>query len=111
MIAEYRRLYPAYSPSDVLFAATTAARSWRAAIIEAEERAKAGTPAFAYQLDWVSPKDGGKFGAPHTADIPLVSASYTELWRAWESASPAPAPSRTRMSGVTHSFSNAYLTK
>jgi para-nitrobenzyl esterase len=72
VIAEYRRLYPAYSASDVLFAATTAARSWRAAIIEAEERARAGTPAFLYQLDWVSPRDGGKFGAPHMADIPLV---------------------------------------
>jgi len=72
VIAEYRRLYPAYSASDVLFAATTAARSWRAAIIEAEERAKAGTPAFVYQLDWVSPRDGGKYGAPHMADIPLV---------------------------------------
>ena len=72
VIAEYRRLYPAYSASDVLFAATTAARSWRAAIIEAEERAKAGTPAFVYQVDWVSPRDGGRFGAPHMADIPLV---------------------------------------
>jgi para-nitrobenzyl esterase len=72
VIAAYRRLYPAYSASDVLFAATTAARSWRAAIIEAEERAKAGTPAFVYQVDWVSPRDGGRFGAPHMADIPLV---------------------------------------
>jgi para-nitrobenzyl esterase len=72
VIAEYRRLYPAYSASDVLFAATTAARSWRAAIIEAEERAKAGTPAWAYQVDWVSPREGGKFGAPHMADIPLA---------------------------------------
>jgi para-nitrobenzyl esterase len=72
VIAEYRRLYPAYSASDVLFAATTAARSWRAAIIEAEERAKVGTPAFVYQVDWVSPRDGGRFGAPHMADIPLA---------------------------------------
>jgi para-nitrobenzyl esterase len=72
VIAAYRRLYPAYSASDVLFAATTAARSWRAAIIEAEERAKAGTPAFVYQVDWVSPREGGKFGAPHMADIPLA---------------------------------------
>jgi para-nitrobenzyl esterase len=72
VIATYRRLYPAYSASDVLFAATTAARSRRAAVIEAEERAKAGTPAFVYQLDWVSPREGGRFGAPHMADIPLV---------------------------------------
>lgn len=72
VVASYRRLYPAYSPSDVFFAATTAARSWRAAIVEAELRAAQGSPAFAYQLDWKSPADGGKWGAPHTLDIPLV---------------------------------------
>ena len=72
VIAEYRRLYPAYSASDVLFAATTAARSWRAAIIEAEERARAGTPAYVYEVDWVSPKEGGRLRAPHMTDIPLV---------------------------------------
>ena len=72
VIAEYRRLYPNYSASDVLFAATTAARSWRGAVIEAEERAKSGSPAWAYQLNWVSPRDGGKFGAPHASDIQLV---------------------------------------
>jgi para-nitrobenzyl esterase len=72
VIAEYRRLYPHYSPSDVLFAATTAARSWRGAIIELEERARAGHPTWAYQLDWATPKDGGRFGAPHASDIQFV---------------------------------------
>ena len=72
VIAEYRRLYPKYSASDVLFAATTAGRSWRGAVIEAEERAKSGFPAFAYQLDWASPREGGRFGAPHASDIQLV---------------------------------------
>ena len=70
--AEYRRLYPQYSPADVFFAATTAGRSWRAAVIEAELRAAQGSPAFAYQLDWGSPEDGGKWGAFHTLDIPLM---------------------------------------
>ena len=72
VVAAYRRLYPHYSPSEVYFAATTASRSWRAAIVEAELRAQRGSPAFVYQLDWRSPKDGGKWGAPHTLDIPLV---------------------------------------
>lgn len=72
VVAEYRRLYPHYSPSDVYFAASTAARSWRGALIELEERARAGAPAFAYQLDWSAPREGGIFGAPHTLDIPLV---------------------------------------
>ncbi|MFN4175662.1 carboxylesterase/lipase family protein [Phenylobacterium sp.] len=72
VVAEYRRLYPRYSPSDVLFAATTAARSWRGALIELEARARAGHPTWAYQLDWATPKDGGKFGAPHASDIQFV---------------------------------------
>lgn len=72
VVAEYRRLYPHYTPSDVLFAATTAARSWRGAIIELEERARAGHPTWAYQLDWATPKDGGRFGAPHASDIQFV---------------------------------------
>ncbi|HTE39325.1 MAG TPA: carboxylesterase/lipase family protein [Steroidobacteraceae bacterium] len=72
VIAEYRKLYPKYSPSEVFFAATTAGRSWRGAIVEAELRAQQGSPVFAYQLDWPSPQDGGKWGAPHTIDIPLV---------------------------------------
>jgi para-nitrobenzyl esterase len=72
VVNEYRRLYPRYSPADVFFAATTAGRSWRAAIIEAELRAAQGSPAYAYQLDWGSPLDGGKWGAFHTLDIPLM---------------------------------------
>lgn len=72
VVSEYRRLYPHYSPCDVYFSASTAARSWRGAVIELEERAKAGAPAYAYQLDWRAPAEGGIFGAPHTLDIPLV---------------------------------------
>jgi para-nitrobenzyl esterase len=72
VVAEYRRIYPRYTPSDVFFAATTASRSWRAAIVEAELRAQQGAHAYVYQLDWKSPQDAGKWGAPHTLDIPLV---------------------------------------
>ncbi|MEX0643856.1 MAG: carboxylesterase/lipase family protein [Parvularculaceae bacterium] len=72
VIAEYRRLYPDYSPSDVFFAATTAGRSWRAAWMEAELRAAQGAPTWVYQMDLSSPLDGGKWGAPHTIDIPLA---------------------------------------
>ena len=77
VVAEYRRLYPHYSPADVFFAATTAGRSWRAAIVESELRAAQGSPAFAYQLDWGSPADGGKWGASHALDIPLVFGTLT----------------------------------
>ena len=81
VVSEYRRLYPHYSPSDVYFAASTAARSWRGALIELEARAEAGAPAFAYQLDWRAPRDGGIFGAPHTLDIPLMFGNLeTSEW-------------------------------
>ncbi len=69
VVAEYRALYPDWTPSRVFFAASTASRSWRAAVIEAEARARQGSGAFVYQLDWQAP-DGA--GAPHTLDIPLV---------------------------------------
>jgi para-nitrobenzyl esterase len=72
VVREYRRSYPKYTPSEVFFAATTAGRSWRGQLIEAELRARANAPTWVYQLDWRSPRDGGKWRAPHTLDIPLA---------------------------------------
>lgn len=72
VIAAYRKLYPRYSPTEVFFAATTAGRSWRGAIIEAELRAQQGSPVYAYQLNYRSPIENGRYGAQHGMDIPLV---------------------------------------
>jgi para-nitrobenzyl esterase len=75
VVDEYRRLYPQATASEVFFAATTAGRSWRGAIEELEARARQQqpqAPTWAYQLDWGSPLDGGRFRAFHTLDIPLV---------------------------------------
>jgi para-nitrobenzyl esterase len=79
VVAEYRRLYPDESPSDVFFAATTAARSWKSMVMESERRARqGGAPTYVFQLNWRTPVDGGKWKAPHTLDIPLVfdNAAY-----------------------------------
>ncbi len=72
VVATYRKLYPDYSPSDVFFAATTAARSWKGMVLESECRARQGGPTWTYYVNWPSPVDGGKWKAPHTIDIPLV---------------------------------------
>jgi para-nitrobenzyl esterase len=72
VVARYRELYPHYSPTEVFFAATTAGRSWRGQLIEAEERARAGAPAFVYQLDLPTTVEGGRLRAMHTADIALA---------------------------------------
>ena len=79
VVAEYRRLFPDYDAGQIFFAATTAGRSWRAQLIEAEERARAGAPAYVYQLDFPHP-------APHTADIPLLFGTFAD-----PSASPVSA--------------------
>jgi para-nitrobenzyl esterase len=72
VIEQYRRLFPGLSPTDLFFAATTASRSWRGAIEELQARARAGSPTYAYQIDWRTRLDGGRLGAFHTIDIALA---------------------------------------
>lgn len=71
VIAAYRRWFPERTAEEVFIAATTASRSWRAQVIEAEERARAGVPAFVYQLDFAR--------AAHSDDIGLVFATATGM--------------------------------
>ncbi|WP_324797164.1 carboxylesterase/lipase family protein [Brevundimonas sp.] len=72
VVAWYRREHPEMTPDQVLIRATTAARSWRAAVVEAEMRAAQGSPAWVYQLDWPGRLANGRTGAFHTSDIPLM---------------------------------------
>jgi para-nitrobenzyl esterase len=75
VIASYRRWYPDYSPADVFFASTTASRSWRGQIIEAERRAAQAAAAphtWVFQFDWPTPVEGGRWGAHHGLDVPFV---------------------------------------
>jgi para-nitrobenzyl esterase len=71
VVAQYRRLFPEHGPEQIFFAATTAGRSWRAQVEEADARARAGAPTWVYRLDFASPVEPWR-GAPHTLDIPLV---------------------------------------
>jgi len=75
VIASYRRWYPDYSPADVFFASTTASRSWRGQVIEADRRAaqaEAAAHTWVFQFDWPTPIDGGRWGAHHGLDVPFV---------------------------------------
>ena len=71
IVAAYRRHCPAPSPADIFYRATTDGRSWRPQIVEAEARARAGRPAYVYQLDFASPTRPGR-GAFHGLDIALM---------------------------------------
>ncbi len=77
-IALYRKLYPQLPPAQVFLRATSAGRSWRAQVIEAEARARQGAPTFVYQLDYPSRRDSGRYGAYHMLDIPLVFTNTHE---------------------------------
>jgi para-nitrobenzyl esterase len=77
VVAQYRKNYPKYSPSDVFFAATTACRSWHSMLIEADTRARqtGGAPVWVYYFNWTSPYADGKWGASHGIDVPFVFAN------------------------------------
>jgi para-nitrobenzyl esterase len=73
IVADYRKLHPHDTPSDVFFAVSTAARSWKGFVLESERRAEQNAaPTYVYYVNWRSPLDSGKWKAPHTIDIPLV---------------------------------------
>ena len=61
---EFRAHYPDATPLNLFHRIVTAARSWRGQVEEAETRARAGAPAFVYQLDFEDAK--------HTDDIGLA---------------------------------------
>jgi para-nitrobenzyl esterase len=71
VVARYRERFPDLAPRELFWRATTAARSWRGQVEEAEARARANAPTWVYQLDFGSPLEPER-GAFHTFDIPLV---------------------------------------
>lgn len=73
VVSWYRDRFPGLTPTQTFFKATTALRSWRAQIIQADRRAAQPNAAaiWVYQFDWQSPVAGGKWGATHTGDVPF----------------------------------------
>jgi para-nitrobenzyl esterase len=108
VIAHYREWNPTYSASDVFFAVTTDSRSWRGEVIEAERRAadpRARPHTWVYQLNWKSGVDNGKWGAPHTLDIPLAFDN-TSLSPGMVGATPA---DQTRAQQMADLVSEMYI--
>lgn len=81
VVEQFRAQYPDAAPLELFHRIVTAARSWRGQVEEAEVRARAGVPAFVYQLDFEQAK--------HTDDIGLAFGT-----------SPDPSPARQAMSDV-----------
>lgn len=62
VVQQFRARYPKADPRDLFHRIVTAARSWRGQVEEAEARARAGHPAFVYQLDFEAAKHGDDIG-------------------------------------------------
>lgn len=76
IVAEYRKLYPAYAPFDV-YAEALAAAAWsRFILVEAERRAAQGNHTWAYCLEWP-----GRGRAVHTLDLWLLLNDPGGTWR------------------------------
>ena len=73
VLAAYRKLLPKASPSELFFAITTARLTRQPAWTQAELKSAQGrAPVFLYELDWVTPVDAGKWGAPAGLDMPFA---------------------------------------
>lgn len=79
LIADFRRLNPEGTASDVYFRIATERGMGRNANIVCERKAaQGGAPVFAYLLDWRTPVEGGRLRTPHGLDIPLVFDNVDE---------------------------------
>jgi para-nitrobenzyl esterase len=70
VVEQFRARYPDGTPLNLFHRIVTAARSWRGQVEEAETRARAGSPAYVYQLDFEDAK--------HTDDIGLAFATVPD---------------------------------
>jgi para-nitrobenzyl esterase len=71
LIATYRSARPSATPAR-LYAAIASDRRFGFGSIVQAERQSAQAPVFAYRLLWQSPVQGGRMGAPHNLDLPLI---------------------------------------
>jgi para-nitrobenzyl esterase len=62
VVGQFRVRYPKAEPLELFHRIVTAARSWRGQVIEAEARARAGTPAYVYQLNFENAKHADDIG-------------------------------------------------
>jgi para-nitrobenzyl esterase len=71
VVAQFRARYPTWNAREIFWGITTAARSWRSQVVQAEARARADMDTWVYQVNFASPTEPER-GAPHTMDIALA---------------------------------------
>lgn len=71
-IASARRCLPGASPAQVIFALASQQFIRDRSITHAERVARRPAPVYMWLIEWITPVDGGKWGAPHGMSVPLV---------------------------------------
>jgi para-nitrobenzyl esterase len=73
VIATFRKKNPNATPGRLYFDISTAVVFRRGAWRHADLKAAQGkAPVYLYEIDWVTPVDGGKWGSPHSMEHPFV---------------------------------------
>ena len=73
VLATYRKLFPAATPSDHLISILTDSNHRLRSITLAERKAAQGrAPVWLYSFDWETPVFGGRLKAFHALDVPFV---------------------------------------
>lgn len=73
VLATYRKLFPAATPSDHLISILTDSNHRLRSITLAERKAaQGGAPVWLYSFDWETPVFGGRLKAFHALDVPFV---------------------------------------
>ena len=72
IVGRARHALSGATPTAVLFAVTTELLFRARAITQAERASRRPASVYMWLLDWVTPADGGKWGAPHGLSVPLV---------------------------------------
>lgn len=73
VVEGFRRLHPDASPSELYWLVSSDVYSRMPGWVQADLKSEqAGAPVWMCEVHWDSPVQGGRWGSPHTIDIPLV---------------------------------------
>jgi para-nitrobenzyl esterase len=72
VIAGMRKLRPEATATEIYFTTTTELTGDRSYILASRKAAQGRAPVWIYRLEWETPIEGGRLGAPHALDLPLM---------------------------------------
>ena len=78
VVAEYRKMFPTMSASDVFFLAVTDSKFWIGSLSQATRKSAQRAPVYNYVVTWNPPSKGGTLKSPHGIEVPLVFDSVKE---------------------------------